>query len=250
MNEPRPLIAIPTYHLDTGRVSRWDQAAYAVPSLYVDAVRRAGARPALVTAPDFGDPRELLAPFDGLLLLGGGDVEPRRYGAAAGPALYGLEPDRDELELDLVLTADLLRMPTLAICRGFQVANVAFGGTLHPHLPALEGLIEHGVPGGGEPVMHDVRVAPASRLRRATRAEALSSSSHHHQGVDRLGTGFVATGWTSDGLVEAFEREAGWMIGVQWHPEETAEHDEAQQALFNELVRESLERAESTASRR
>jgi putative glutamine amidotransferase len=238
-----PLIAVVTYHLEPGRVSRWTQGGYAVPDLYVEAVRRAGGRPVLLTEPDAADPREILAPFHGMLLLGGGDIEPRRYGAEPSD-VYGLEPDRDELELALVQAADVTRLPTLAVCRGFQVLNVAFGGTLHQHLPDLTGLIPHGTPGGGEPVMHDVRVAPASRLRRLSREATLSCSSHHHQGVDRPGRGLVATAWTGDDLVEALEREHGWMVGVQWHPEETAGSDPTQQALFDELTREARERSD------
>jgi putative glutamine amidotransferase len=136
-----------------------------------------------------------------------------------------------------VLAADRASLPTLAICRGAQSVNVAFGGTLHQHLPELEGLIPHGTPGGGEATVHDVRIAPASRIRRATRAEVLSCSSHHHQGIDRLGAGLVPTAWSEDSLVEGLERERGWLVSVQWHPEDTAANDEAQQALFDELVR-------------
>jgi GMP synthase-like glutamine amidotransferase len=137
----------------------------------------------------------------------------------------------------LVLAADRAGLPTLAICRGAQLVNVAFGGSLHAHLPEVDGLVEHGVPGGGEPVEHEVRVAPASRLRRATRAERLRCASAHHQGIDRLGPGLLATAWTSDDLVEGIERGRGWMVGVQWHPELTAGDDPAQQALFDEFAR-------------
>lgn len=231
-----PLVAIPTYHLAPGRVTRWPQGGYGVPSPYVDGLRRAGARAALVTEADEGDPEELLAPFQGLLLVGGGDVDPVRYGAERGPELYGIEPDRDRLEIDLLLAADRIGMPVLAICRGTQVANVAFGGTLHQHLPAIEGLIEHGVPVANTVAAHDVKLAPGSRTAEACRTDVVSCSSHHHQGIDRLGHGLVATGWSEDGLVEALERESGWIVAVQWHPEDTAPSDPAQQALFDALA--------------
>ncbi len=120
-----------------------------------------------------------------------------------------------------------------------QVMNVAFGGTLHQHLPDMPGLLEHGVPAADTVSTHDVKPAPGSRLLASAGVGVLSCSSHHHQGVDRLGDGLVAAGWSDDGLVEAIERavddpyEDVWMLGVQWHPEDTAADDPAQQAIFD-----------------
>jgi putative glutamine amidotransferase len=128
-------------------------------------------------------------------------------------------------------------MPTLCICRGMQVINVAFGGTLVQHLPDDDRFMAHGTPSGADELLHDVKLAAGSRIAAAAASEVVACSSHHHQGVDRLGEGLVATGWSEDGLVEAIEREAGWMIAPQWHPEDTAERDHAQQGLFDELVR-------------
>jgi GrpB-like predicted nucleotidyltransferase (UPF0157 family) len=124
-----------------------------------------------------------------------------------------------------------------------QSMNVAFGGTLHAHLPDEPGLIEHGVPVAGTQTIHQVLPEPGSRLAAVTKAGPLASASHHHQAVDRLGQGLTVTGRSEDGLVEAIERivpdqqdeRATWMLGVQWHPEETAEHDPAQQSLFDAL---------------
>ncbi len=195
----------------------------------------------LLTEPDDAAPEEILEPFDALMLMGGGDVEPSRYGAGPHPEMYGIEPDRDGLEIALLNAAARLGMPALAICRGIQVLNVAFGGTLHGHLPDVAGVgvVVHGPPLDGDPVLHDVKLAPGTRIAGAVGDEALSCSSHHHQGIDRLGEGLVATGWSEDGLVEAVEHEEGWMLGVQWHPEETAAEDPAQQALFDALVSRS-----------
>ncbi len=231
-----PVIAIPAYHLAPGRVARWLVGGYGVPESYVECVRRAGARAVLLTMPDEADPSEILGPFDGLLLVGGGDVEPERYGRQPHGTVYGLEPDRDELEIALIREADRVGMPTLAICRGAQVLNVAFGGTLIQHLPEVPGVIEHGTPSGEDQRTHDVRLEPESRIARAVGTTSVSCSTHHHQGIDRLGDGLVATGWSEDGLVEAIERETGWMLGAQWHPEDTATDDPAQQALFDVLV--------------
>jgi putative glutamine amidotransferase len=253
----RPLIAVVAYHLSGDRVARWPEGGYGVPSTYLDALRRAGARSAIVAPGEDGTPEEILEPFDALLLVGGGDVDPGRYGAQPVEHLYGIEPDRDEFEIALLRTADLLAVPTLCICRGMQVMNVAFGGTLHQHLPDHPGLIEHGVPLEGTQTIHEVSVEPGSRLAAVTRSGPLACASHHHQGVDRIGEGLTVTGLSEDGLVEAIERivpdqqdeRATWMLGVQWHPEETAEHDPAQQSLFDGLVRLAAGRRTNTRER-
>ena len=239
----RPLIAIVAYHLGEDRVARWPEGGYGVPKLYLDAIRRAGARTAILSPGEEGTAEEILEPFDGLLLVGGGDIDPARYGGGSSEHLYGIEPDRDEFENELLRAADRIALPTLCICRGLQVMNVAFGGTLHPHLPDVPGLIQHGVPIEGTLTIHEVTPTPGSRLAAVTMAGSLAAASHHHQGIDRLGDGLEATGRTEDGLIEAIERvvpdqqdpRAPWMVGVQWHPEETAEHDPAQQSLFDAL---------------
>jgi putative glutamine amidotransferase len=124
----------------------------------------------------------------------------------------------------------------LAICRGVQVLNVAAGGTLHPHLPDVEGLATH-ADAELEP-SHAVRARPDSLLATACGTRLASCPSQHHQGLDRLGQGLVATGWADDGLVEAVEVAGGgaWAVGVQWHPERAAAADPAQQALFDAFV--------------
>jgi putative glutamine amidotransferase len=190
-------------------------------------------------------PSELLERVDGLVLVGGGDVAPDRYGGADDATVYGVEPDRDALEIELLLAADERHVPTLAICRGMQVMNVAFGGTLVPHLPDRPGVLEHGTPSGEDRRRHPVKAAPDTLLVTAAGAEVLDCSTHHHQGVDELGSGLVATGWTDDGLVEAIERERGWMLGVQWHPEDTAAADRAQQRLFDAVVERARRASEA-----
>jgi putative glutamine amidotransferase len=233
----RPEIAIVSYHLRPGRVAYWLVGGYGVPENYVDAVRRAGGRASLLLPGDDRGPAELLERVDGLLLVGGGDVEPARYGQEPSETIYGVEPDRDALEIDLLHEADRRGTPTLCICRGMQVLNVAFGGSLVQDLPSDGRYMEHGPPSGADPVGHDVKLADGSRGADAMGTPVVSCSSHHHQGVDRLGEGLIATGWSEDGLVEAAEREDGWIVGVQWHPEDTAATDPAQQGLFDRLVR-------------
>ncbi len=247
MTPYRPLVAVVAYHLADDRVPRWPHGGYGVPGPYLDCLRRAGARTAILSPGETGSPQELLDPFDALLLVGGGDVDPERYAQAPGEHVYGVEEDRDAFEIDLLRAADAIGVPTLCICRGMQVMNVAFGGTLLQHLPVVPGLLEHGVPVQDIQSLHDVRTDPGSRLRATAGVETLTCSSHHHQGVDRVGEGLRATGWSEDGLVEAIEREpgggaddrpfeAGWMVGVQWHPEDTADGDAAQQSLFDALA--------------
>jgi putative glutamine amidotransferase len=254
----RPLIAVVAYHLADDRVPRWPHGGYGVPGPYLDRLRRAGARTAIVSPGEPGTPEEVLDPYDGLVLVGGGDVDPRRYGREPGEHIYGVEDDRDAFEIDLLLAADRMGMPALCICRGMQVMNVAFGGTLLQHLPGTPGLLEHGVPVANTRSIHDVLTDPVSRLRATTGVERLACSSHHHQGIDRVGDGLRATGWSEDGLVEAIEREpegdsderpheAGWMLGVQWHPEDTGGEDPAQQALFDGLS--TLARLRGTRAR-
>ena len=241
----RPLIGVVTYTLEGGRVARWPEGGYGVPAPYVQELRRAGARTLLLAPGEAGDPAELLAPFDGLLLAGGGDVDPSRYGATSDAAhCYGVDAERDDLEIALLHAADEASMPTLCICRGMQVMNVAFGGTLHQHLPNVPDLIPHGLPVDGTRAIHTVSPIAGTRLSATTMAGTLTCSSHHHQGVDRLGEGLTVSGRSPDGLVEAIERglldmnapDAGWMLGVQWHPEDAARTDPAQRSLFEGLV--------------
>jgi gamma-glutamyl-gamma-aminobutyrate hydrolase PuuD len=239
-----PLIALVAYRLDRGRVTKWSSGAYAVPDQYVESVRRAGAEPVLLAPPVAAPVDHLIARFDGLLLIGGGDVDPERYGAAQRhPDIYGVDVHRDRDEVELLRTAAATGVPTLAICRGFQVMNVAFGGTLIQHLPDRNGPIEHRL---GDPErLHAVRVEASSRLATAVGRTSVQGASRHHQGLGRLGEDLVAVGWADDGLVEAIEHRDGWLLGVQWHPEVTAATDPGQQALFDALAHQAASRSDA-----
>jgi putative glutamine amidotransferase len=241
---PAPLVALTTYHLGPGQVRDWD-SAHVLPASYADALHRAGARTALLPPGQPSAAEELLAPFDGLLLAGGGDVEAARYGAAAHPAEGGLDPGRDQLELELARAAVRLGVPVLGICRGMQVLNVALGGTLVQHLPDLPGLLEHR--NKAEPAMHGLRVEPGSRLAAALGRVDGQVRSDHHQAVDRLGEGLRAVAWSPDGLVEGIERDQGWTVGVLWHPEKTAPTDPAQQRLLGAFVAQAATRGKLIA---
>ena len=246
----RPLIAVVAYHLADDRVPRWPDGGYGVPAPYLEALRRAGARTAIIAPGEDGEPEALLEPFDGLVLVGGGDVHPSTYGADPDTEhLYGVERDRDAFEIGLVHAADRVHVPTLCICRGMQIMNIAFGGTLHQHLPDMEGLLPHGVPVENTESLHPVIPEPRTLLSATTKSGPLTCSSHHHQGVDRVGERLVVSGRSPDGLVEAIEvpvpdmnttgvsaAEITWMLGVQWHPEETAATDPTQQSLFDAVT--------------
>lgn len=240
-----PVVAIPGFHLPAGRVSLWPGGAFALPDPYVGALRRAGVQPVILPALPTGDLDGLLAGFAGLVLAGGGDVDPARYGAEPHPTVYGINAERDELELALVPAALARGLPVLAICRGLQVVNVACGGTLWQHLPDVEGWDVHGDPTAKRRIRHDVEVQPDSRLAAALggpRVEACVS--HHHQGVAEVGQSLVPVAWTGDGLVEGLEPVGGgWLVAVQWHPEVTAGDDHRQQALFDAFGGEVLRRA-------
>jgi putative glutamine amidotransferase len=190
-----------------------------VPRAYVDAVAGAGGVPVLLP-PLPGLIPAAVDRLDALVLIGGPDVEPVRYGQDVGPDTQPPQPERDEAEFGLLAAAVAGRAPVLAICRGMQLLNVARGGTLHQHLPDLFG--EHdGSPGPGAYGSHPITVLDGSRLAGALgRAELDDVPAYHHQGVDVLGKDLVASAWTGDGLVEAVEDPSlPFCVGVQWHPE-------------------------------
>lgn len=235
---PAPLVAVPAYRLRPGRVRGWEDGAAAVPQAYLDALGRAGVRPVVLASPDPGPPAEVLAHFAGLALIGGGDIEPSHYGETRHPAVYGTEPERDDLELGLARAAVAATLPLFAICRGLQVLNVAFGGSLHQHLPDRPGTLPHGTPPADDGrVSHEVTIAEGSRLASAVGSTSLKGCiSVHHQAVNRMAPGLIATAHTRDGVAEALETpldREGWVLAVQWHPERSAATDPKQQALFN-----------------
>ncbi len=231
------MIAICT-NLVRAQWGAWDQEAALLPSSYVEAVQRAGGQ-ALMVPPDpelAEDPDQLLDLIDGLILAGGHDIDPSFYGAEAHPETNGTVPERDRMELALTLRAVERDLPVLGICRGMQLLNVAFGGTLAQHLPDEVGHGDHRPhPGSFDGSEHDVRLTPASLAARAAGEELHSTKSHHHQGLDQVAEGMATTGHsTLDELPEAIELPGKrFVLGVQWHPE-ADEHSRVVAALVDE----------------
>jgi len=213
----RPVIGISAYS-QQARWGSWDLPAVLLPRRYTEMVAAGGGLPVLLPpAPGIAG---VLARLDGLVLSGGGDIDPDRYGAARDPATDPANPGRDDAEIELARQAIAAGLPLLGICRGLQVVNVALGGTLHQHLPAVVGHDGHSPEPHGYG-SHKVSVAARSQLAAILGRTEAAVPTHHHQAIDGLGDGLVATAWTDDDTVEAVEmtKQASFMIAVQWHPE-------------------------------
>lgn len=236
----KPLVAVPAGIGEAGKVARIEVAFAG--RRYLAAIEQAGAIPVVLPPEALSDAEaaHLLGRFDAMVLLGGPDVAPQAYGQEPHPSVYGVNIERDRFEMHMVRAAVALELPTLAICRGMQVANVALGGTLIQHLGDVEGLTvdhaPHGFPAPPEGVLHEVELEPGSRIAKAMGSERVVGASYHHQALDRLADGLVVTGRSADGIIEAVEHERGWFVATQWHPEDTVPTDQAQRDLFRGLI--------------
>ena len=203
---------------------------------YLDSVARSGALPVLLPLTDSEAAwEEMLRRIDGLLLIGGGDVEPGEYGEEKLALCGDTVPARDKMELYLCRQALHLGMPLLGVCRGLQVLNVALGGTLYQDIAAQYGnaLIHprHDAPKG---LVHGVRIIPGTRLHAVTGLDAFCVNSRHHQGIKALGQGLSACAIAPDGLIEGIELPGkSFVMAVQWHPESLSAFRPEAQALFN-----------------
>jgi putative glutamine amidotransferase len=198
----------------------WQREFAMLHATYVAATERAGGV-AVLLPPQGTGAGEVLDRVDGLVLTGGADVDPRRYGQAPGERTSRPRELRDGWETALAQAALARGLPLLAVCRGLQVLNVALGGSLHQHLPDVTGHDQH-QPGPGVFGTVEVRTEPGTRTAQLIGPRVLVHC-HHHQAVDRLADGLTVTGRADDGTVEAVEVDGpGFAVAVQWHPEENS----------------------------
>lgn len=210
----RPLIGITSSY-------SWDNHSHRIPNSYIDAIERAGGTPVILPPTFTIDVKQLLEVVDGLVLTGGGDVDPQMYGEDPILNMGSIDPKRDHFELEITRWALGIGKPVLAICRGHQVLNVAAGGTLYQDIPSqIKGSIKHRGKAPAYYPSHKVRVQEGSKLHGMFEKAELGVNSFHHQAVKDLGEGLVATAWAPDGVIEAMELPGEtFVLGVQWHPE-------------------------------
>jgi putative glutamine amidotransferase len=214
----RPVIGI-TCYVEHATWGAWERRAALLPYPYVERLREAGAYP-VVLPPDPEAGTDLLGRLDGLVLAGGADVDPERYGAPVHPATI-TRPERDAGEMAMLAAALELDLPVLGVCRGAEVLAVYYGGTLHQHLPDLLGSERH-LPGAGVYGHHGARFLPGSMIAKLY-GEHTEINSYHHQAIADPG-GLAVTGWSDDEVVEAVEDPAHrFVLGVQWHPEQAGD---------------------------
>jgi gamma-glutamyl-gamma-aminobutyrate hydrolase PuuD len=241
----KPVIGLSAY-AEPARWAVWNSSAVLLPLAYAEQVAAAGGIPVLL--PPLAGIGIAAGRLDGLVLTGGGDIDPAAYGAEPHPLTDRVSQARDRAELELLAAGLAAGLPVLGICRGLQILNVARGGTLHQHLPdapGLDGLAAH-TPAPGSYGSHPVRISPGSKLAEILAlADSHAPAGHradehradgqgtlrravptsHHQAIDRLGDGLTATAWAADGLIEAVELaevspgQHPFVLAVQWHPE-------------------------------
>jgi len=228
-----PLIGITTYGRDEGN-------RFSLPADYVDAVRRAGGA-AVLLPPGEANVDRWLDLLDGVVLAGGGDLDPRLYGGSPHETIYMVDAERDRSEIAIARRIVASQLPALGICRGMQVLNVALGGTLHEHLPDRFGdSVRHRAP-PREPTSHAIRADASSRIAEIFGAHEFEAESWHHQAVRDLAAGLVVVAHAPDGVIEAIEKpDHPWLYAVQWHPELSASRDPVQQRVFDRLVEAAI----------
>jgi putative glutamine amidotransferase len=204
---------------ERARWAFWDQTAHLVADTYVAAIQATGAH-ALLLPVDPRTPEALLDRVDGLMVIGGADLDPEVYGQGRSEHTETSYRERDEFELALTREALRRGLPFLGICRGMQLLNVALGGTLNQHLVGADGEPSHRrIVGTFEGTEHEIDVEHGSLAERALGGPVHEARCHHHQAIDRVGDGLIVSGRARDGVAEAIELADGWTLGVQWHPE-------------------------------
>lgn len=224
------------------RLSEYDPDIVDLVEAFTDSafssLRASGADMVVLDADEWADRggRDFDPEWDGLLLLGGGDLDPALYGdSERHPRLWGINQGVDRFELGLTRGADAVGAPVFGICRGLQVLNVARGGSLHQHLDGTS-VTHASVPPDPPMVDHEVRIEASSRLGEVLGATEALVRTGHHQGVRRIGEGLVPVAWALDGLIEALEDPATGTFAVQWHPEDPAAPREPMMRLARHFV--------------
>lgn len=241
----RPVVGVVPYSLPAPGGNR--QPAFAASRKYLDVLRSVGAVPWVV--PLAPDDQEILADIagclDGLMLTGGSDVEPSRYGELKHPLCGDPDPDRDVTELALLRLAADRGLPVLGICRGLQVLNVAAGGSLYQDIPTqVPAALRHDFAPNRTSLPHEVTVAPGSRLAGILGETVVAVNSLHHQAVKELGPGLRASAYAPDGVIEAVEAAGDrFVVGVQWHPEELTETHADMRRLFTAFIDAAVNRS-------
>jgi putative glutamine amidotransferase len=235
MSRRAPLIGVST----SITVGASPERAY-VNSAYLHAVQQAGGVPvALPPQLSSASMRQLAGDLQGLLLTGGGDMDPALFGETPHATLYDVAPARDTLETSVLHVALDRGLPVLAVCRGLQVLNVALGGSLHQDVGTDPGTqLAHSQKEPRDQPTHKVKLTPGCRLAATLGADELEVNSMHHQAIKRLGRGLTAVAWAPDQIVEGAEigDPSRFVLGVQWHPEELVGHSEPARRLFAALV--------------
>lgn len=235
MNRRAPLIGVST----SITVGANPERAY-VNSAYLHAVQQAGGVPVLLPPQlSSASMRRLADDLQGLLLTGGGDMDPALFGETPHATLYDVAPSRDTLETSVLHVALGRGLPVLAVCRGVQVLNVALGGSLHQDVGTDPGTqMPHSQKEPRDQPTHKVKLTPGCRLATTLGADELEVNSMHHQAIKRLGRGLTAVAWAPDQIVEGAEigDPSRFVLGVQWHPEELVGHSEPARRLFAALV--------------
>ncbi|RSN26915.1 glutamine amidotransferase [Amycolatopsis sp. WAC 04169] len=233
-NVSEPLIGLTSY-LEPAKFLVWETEAALLHRVYVDGIVAAGGIPVLLPPVSEAHDR-LMSAVDGLVLVGGADVDPARYGQEQHATTY-TRPNRDAFEFGLLRSALDGGKPVLGVCRGLQVLSVALGGTLVQHLPETVDSADH-QPAPGVFGTTTVRFAEGSRVASILGAET-KVPCYHHQAIEKLGDGLVPVGWAADGTIEAAELPGdGFVLGVQWHPEQNPDDIR----LFEALVKAAKER--------
>jgi putative glutamine amidotransferase len=230
-----PLIGVST----SITMGKHPERAY-VNSAYLHAVLQAGGVPVPLPPQLSAAALERIAgELSGLLLTGGGDVDPARYGEPPHPTLYEVAPARDVLEISAIHVALERRLPVLAVCRGIQVLNVALGGSLFQDVGTEPGTqLQHSQTEPRDQPTHKVKIEPRSRLAQILGTEEIEVNSMHHQAVKALGRNLSAVAWAPDQIIEGVEAAdpSRFVLGVEWHPEELVGHSEPARRLFAALV--------------